>query len=283
MRKLFWLLPVLMGFLLTGCLKENPEGDTIVLLGTESEVQPINSVIPEALLTFIKDKQSMGGEALVLNLPEGHMPPNIQGEFVFKPVELYANNGHSDNSNESICFRFGGNPDFIIDTVDVTYYPGDTMFQVTDTIVVTDTTVVHVPDTIVYYSEGQHNMLVPCDIYGDVMEKGNKYNKKDTNAFVMGKDNDNAFTAYFTVEYNCEQAGVEYKLTRGYILTGAITGEGIKEAKLAVVNKTVDSGSSSQYASLSGEGWIFVYRVKSDDPDSQFGTAVRQNWYNLIR
>ncbi len=281
MRKLFWLLPVLMGFLLTGCLKENLEGNTIVLLGTESEVHPIDSVIPDTLLTFIKDEQSMGGGTLVLNLPEGNMPPDIQGEFVFKPVELYANNGHPAIPNDSICFRFGGNPDFLIDTVDVTYYPGDTMFQVTDTIVVSDTTVVHVPDTIVYYPEGQHNMFVPCDIYGDVMEKGDKYNKKATNAFVIGAGN--TFTAYFTVEYDCEQATAGFKLTRGYILTGAITGEGIKEAKLAVVNKTVDSGGSSQYASLPEKGWIFVYRVKSNDPDSQFGTAVRQNWYKLIR
>lgn len=278
MKKLFWLLPVLLAMLVTGCLKDDLNQGTIVLMGTESEVQPIDSVIPDTLLNFIKDKESMGGENLILNLSEGNMPPDIQGEFVFKPVEVYVDNGHSGIPVDSICFRFGGDPSFIIDTVDVTCYPGDTIFNVTDTIIVTDTTVVHVPDTVVYYLEGQHNMFVPCDIYGDVMEEGDKYNKKATHAFVMGAGK--AFTAYFTVEYDCEYGTTEFKQTRGYILSGVIADEGIEEAKLAIVNKTVDSGGSSLFAGLPEEGWIFVYRVKTDDPEQPFGTAVRQNWYN---
>lgn len=278
MKRLFWLLPVLLTMLVTGCLKEDLNQGTIVLMGTESEVQPIDSVIPDTLLNFIKDKESMGGENLVLNLSEGNMPPDIQGEFVFKPVEVYVDNGHSGIPVDSICFRFGGDPSFIIDTVDVTCYPGDTIFNVTDTIIVTDTTVVHVPDTVVYYLEGQHNMFVPCDIYGDVMEKGDKYNKKATHAFVMGAGK--AFTAYFTVEYDCEYGTTEFKQTRGYILSGVIADEGIEEAKLAIVNKTVDVGGSPGLASLPEEGWIFVYRVRTDNPEQPFGTAVRQNWYN---
>lgn len=279
MKRLFWLLPVLLTMLVTGCLKEDLNQGTIVLMGTESEVQPIDSVIPDTLLNFIKDKESMGGENLVLNLSEGNMPPDIQGEFVFKPVDVYADNGHFGGVPiDSICFRFGGDPSFIIDTVDVTYYPGDTIFNVTDIIVVTDTTVVHVPDTVVYYLEGQHNMFVPCDIYGDVMEKGDKYNKKATNAFVMGTGD--SFTAYFTVEYDCEYGTTGFKQTRGYILSGVIADEGIEEAKLAIVNKTVDVGGSPGLASLPEEGWIFVYRVRTDNPEQPFGTAVRQNWYN---
>lgn len=301
MRKLFWLLPVLMGFLLTGCLKDNPEGNTIVLLGTESDFKPIDSVLPAPLLVFINNADSMGNDN-VINLPQGNNPPDIQGEFVFEPMELYAGNVHpAALNNGSICIRFGGEPILLIDTVDVTYYPGDTFIQITDTliivtdtvtqvtdtvtqvtntIVVSDTTVVQEVNTIVYYPEGQHNTLVPCDIYGDVMEKGDKYNKKTTNAFVVGTGK--KFTAYFTVEYNCEQAATEFKLTRGYILTGEIAKEGIKEAKLAIVNKTVDSGGSSQFASLPREGGIFVYRVKTDKPDHPFGTAKRQDWYQLI-
>ena len=47
MKRLFWLLPILLATLVTGCLKDDPNERTIVLLGTESEVKPIEEVIPD--------------------------------------------------------------------------------------------------------------------------------------------------------------------------------------------------------------------------------------------
>ena len=63
MKRLFWLLPILLATLVTGCLKDDPSERTIVLLGTESEVKPIEEVIPDTLTVFIKD-------SVALNLPD---------------------------------------------------------------------------------------------------------------------------------------------------------------------------------------------------------------------
>lgn len=274
MKKTFLFFAFFLPLLLTGCLKDDSDQSTIVLMGTEANVKPIEEVIPDTLLTYIVDTVAMHNQ--VIELPIGINPPDIQGEYWFAPRELYAYNDHHAVALDSVFIRFGGQPSFLVDTITLVDSQGNTLVDSLgnqiDSVIYT-----------VYYSEGQHNMLVPCDIYGDVLEKGGKYNIKTADAYVVGSGSN--FTVYFRVDYQCQESssGQDYNLTRGYILTGEIADEGIKSAKLAIVNINVSSDQSSQYIALPEKDWIFVYRVKTDDPQNQFGVAVRKNWYDSIQ
>ena len=268
-------MPVLLTMLVTGCLKDDLNQETIVLLGTESEVQPIDSVIPDTLLNFIKDINP------VLNLPGGNTPPDIQGEYLFTPIQLYKYN--SDQilpQSDTLFIRFGGK--VVYDSVPHTYHAQDVLIQGADTIVFQNDTTIYTVFT--YYPDGQHNCIVPYELYGDVMEKDNKYEIKKDNAIVKGKyveGADSGFTVYFIVDYECAQAGAEFTLTRGYIITGNVKPEGIENAVVACVNKKVTIKQSSpsipDEALLSEENHIYVYRVQGNAM-GPFGTAIRKEW-----
>ena len=276
MKKLIWLMPVLLAMLVTGCLKDEMDGKTIVLMGTESDVQPIDNVIPDTLLNFLMDPAVLENP-----LPIGNMPPDIQGEYLFGPRELYAyNDTHQLEDNDTLYFRFGG----AADTLSVS---ADTMvFQVVDTIVQDGDTVVTQHDSIVvvnnvnlYYPYGQHNRVTPCDILENSFPR-----ESISKAFVMGEGDQ--FTAYFTVKYvDLEEpnSGAKFSLTRGYIITGTVTESGIDHAVVASIN--IDAESNAVPSSIpndfceSMKGQIFVYRVKTNDPSNPFGSAVREKWY----
>ena len=85
--------------LLSGCLKDDPQVGTIVLMGTESYVKSIEEVIPDTLLKVMDE------------LPQGNTPPDIQGEFVLNNKELLWTNAWSIAAGDSICMRFGGGVD----------------------------------------------------------------------------------------------------------------------------------------------------------------------------
>ena len=281
MKRLFWLLPLLLTMLVTGCLKDSDNEETIVLMGTESNVEIINEVIPDTLLVFIADTTAM--DLLVMDLPTGNTPPDIQGEYVFGPRTLYAYNGDHPLANDTIYLRFGGEQAFLQILKDRHFHAGDMLIQNGDTMFFAADTTIQVMDSVVYYPDGQNNKLVPCDIYGDIKEKGNVFSKKSAPAFVVGKGRD--FTVYFTVDYECveEQSGMDYTLKRGYILTGTITPDGIEQAKLACVNVEAKPNNASSTipndAIQSMENRIYVYRVrKLGNPDA-FGTAIRYSWY----
>ena len=282
MKKLFWLLPLLLAMLVTGCLKDNPNGGTIVLLGTEPDVRLINEVIPDTLLVFITDTAAMG-DSLVLNLPTGNMPPKIEGEYLFGPRTLYKYNGYHPVANDSIFLRFGGEQASLQVPEDHHYHAGDVLIQGSDTMVFTSDTTIQVMGSVVYYPEGQNNKLVPCDIYGDIKEKGNVFSKKSTPAYVVGNGND--FTVYFTVEYDCEEelSGLPFTLKRGYILTGRIAADGIEHAVLACVNMEAKPDGTSttvpNEAIQSMENRIYIYRVRKLGNPNAFGTAIRYQWY----
>lgn len=244
MKKLIWLLPVLMVALLSGCLKDDPNEGTIVLLGTESDVKPIfgsNGVIPDTLQNFILDTTAMHHQ--ILKLPEGSMPPDIQGEFVF-PRRLKAHNGYGIDLFDTVFIRFGGDCDSLG----------------------------------VYYPNGQHNMMVPCDIKGDVMEEGSVFRiKSQPKAYVMGNGKD--FAAYFVIDdYNCDVLldGVlrPYKMKRGYIFTGKVTADGVENAILACINISVE-GDIPAGSAVPREDYIYIYQ--SSIPS---GAAIRKKWYN---
>ena len=227
------LFPVMLVMLMTSCLKDNFDQGTIVLMGTESDVKPIDSVIPDTLLSFITNGTAMGSVG-ALSLPRGNMPPDIQGEYIFCPIELCADNGYGVPRNDTLFFRFGG---------------GD---------------------------QDQHNMTVSCDLYGDVMEKGDIYHRKSQpKAYVMG--NGNNFTAYFTLDYDCEFQGETYKIKRGYVIMGTVSSAGIDHAVMACVNISVDEVSGQGYVNPPQKDYIYVYRVKTFD--NQFGLAQRYQWY----
>lgn len=276
MKRLFWLLPVLLAMLVTGCLKDDPNEKTIVLMGTESNVEIIKEVIPDTLLDFVADTAVMG--TMALNLPTGNTPPDIQGDYLFGPRVLYKYNGDHPVANDSIFLRFGGEQDSLEVLVNQTFHAGEVLPQSTDTLIA-DTTI-QVTSTTYFYPNGQHNRWVPCDIYGDIQEK-NGYLKKSVTAYVMGRGSE--FTVYFTVDYDCEQAEAEFTLKRGYILTGVITQEGIEHAVLACVNieakKKNDVPTVPEDAIQSMENHIYIYRVRVLSDPNAFGLAERIKWY----
>lgn len=229
MKRLIWLLPLSLVLMVTSCLKDEMN-ETIVLMGTESYVKPINSIIPDTLLSFLSDSTVMGDNVIIL--PTGNMPPNIQGEFVFGPRKLFGYNDTQHKDSDTLYIRFGGDQDTI-------------------------------PN---YYPQGQHNRMVLCDL------KESRFPQMSVDAFLMG--NGSQFSVYFDVTYeNVPNSATKeiYSLRRGYVLTGNITNAGIEQARLACVN--IESSLPEMINK------IFVYCVKTDDPENPYGTAVRKKWY----
>lgn len=73
---------VLIVFLMTGCVKDGEE--TIVYLGYEDYILPIESVIPQELLDVFSD--SIG------EIYRGHIPPNVEGSFIVSPKQRVLSN-----------------------------------------------------------------------------------------------------------------------------------------------------------------------------------------------
>jgi hypothetical protein len=245
------------------------------LLGTESDVKPIEDMEMDTLLAFMSNATAMDSIG-ALDLPKGNMPPDIQGEYIFCPIELCADNGYGVPKNDTIFFRFGGDQDSIFVTEDVQLHSGDSLFIGNDTLVLHADTTIQITNVEYYYPEGQHNMTVSCDFKGDVLEKGGVYETKhQSEVYIMGSGND--FTAYFTIDYDCESSGESFKLKRGYIITGKVASSGIEHAVIACVNISVESGSDQGLATIPEKDWIFVYRVKN--ANNKYGTAERHQWY----
>lgn len=116
-----WLLLLTMA----GCLKDDPNQGTIILMGTESYVKTIEEVIPDALLSFL--------DANDIALHEGNVPPDIQGELRFPRDLIYYNcsAGEAIQVDDTLFYRFGG--DNALD------------------------------GNFVYYPNGQHGRVLPCD------------------------------------------------------------------------------------------------------------------------
>lgn len=69
---------------LTNCSKSTYDGDTIILLGTESYVIPLNDMIPDSLKVVFPNYL---GE-----IPEGYIPANIEGEYLISKKEFCHSN-----------------------------------------------------------------------------------------------------------------------------------------------------------------------------------------------
>lgn len=230
------LMLLALAALLSGCLKDDPSEGTIILMGAESYVKSIVEVMPNALLNVLTDASVMQMNPAVL--PEGNMPPDVQGEFVLRPKELLWYNDYAVPDGDSIRFRFGGDG-----------------------------------NASGFYQNGQHNRVTPCDY-----EENGMLSHTDS-AYLMGSGN--GFTAYFelTFEHIDEIPGVDYDMTRGYVVIGEMSrnGEAIENVRVAYVN--MNMRVNSNYIAVSGvdnafieamEGRIFIYK----------GTVLRRKWFN---
>lgn len=92
--KTLYILCFALGILTaTSCKKEPTHGDSIILLGMEEYVEPIAGFIPDTLRThFINHFGTM---------PEGYIPPNIEGEYLIGRMKFCHSNhvAAGDGSN----------------------------------------------------------------------------------------------------------------------------------------------------------------------------------------
>lgn len=175
-------------------------------------------------------------------LPQGNTPPNVQGEFVLRPKELVWYNGYAVAPGDSICFRFGGNASG----------SGG-------------------------YPDGQHNRVVPLDYKEDAM----KTLHTDV-AYLMGSGK--SFTAYFelTNKHIDEIPGVDFDLTRAYVITGDMGPKGNSMLNVRVAYINLELKVNSNNVAVSGvpndyiealKGYIFVFQAQNNGP------VLRQKWY----
>ena len=69
---------------MTLCKKESTEGESIILLGTEKYVKKLTEIIPEE---WQDDFLTYYGE-----IPQGYIPPNIEGEYAISPKQFVYSN-----------------------------------------------------------------------------------------------------------------------------------------------------------------------------------------------
>lgn len=68
---------------MTHCSKADSDGETIILLGTEGYVAPLMGIIPDTLQTPFPEHFG--------DIPEGYIPPNIEGEYCIEKRLFYSN------------------------------------------------------------------------------------------------------------------------------------------------------------------------------------------------
>ena len=66
------------------CKKESTAGDSVMLLGTEKYVKKLTEIIPEE---WQNDFFTYYGE-----IPQGYIPPNIEGEYTISPKQFVHSN-----------------------------------------------------------------------------------------------------------------------------------------------------------------------------------------------
>lgn len=97
-RKIYFLLVVLLSVFCIGCQKGDTTGETIILLGEETYVKPLKSLVPDSLYPifdtlFVKHKD---------HTHEGYIPPNIEGIYVIDPkIIRYSNYNDTIHSHEA--------------------------------------------------------------------------------------------------------------------------------------------------------------------------------------
>ena len=118
MKKTVFILATAVSLLLTTtqCKKESEAGESIILLGTESYVKKLTEIIPEA---WQNDFSTNYGA-----IPQGYIPPNIEGEYAISPKQFVYSN-FIDLSNDLNMYLKVTDQHNRVATVD--FYEGETL------------------------------------------------------------------------------------------------------------------------------------------------------------
>lgn len=85
MKKLIFILATIaLLYGLTSCHKETGNGDDIILLGKEQYVVPLGSILPDSLKQVFPIHFG--------DMPEGYIPPNVEGEYVIRRKQFCHSN-----------------------------------------------------------------------------------------------------------------------------------------------------------------------------------------------
>lgn len=97
-RKIYLFLILLLSVFCIGCQKGDTSGETIILLGKETYVQPFKNFVPDSLYSIF-DTLFVTHRA---HTHEGFIPPNIEGVYVIDPKILcYSNYCDTIHSHEA--------------------------------------------------------------------------------------------------------------------------------------------------------------------------------------
>jgi hypothetical protein len=131
---------------MTQCKKESVAGDSVILLGTESYVRKLAEMIP---VEWQDDFFTYYGE-----IPQGYIPPNIEGEYVISPKQFVYSNFIDlfDNLDMHLKITDQHNRVAIVD-----FYEGETIH--TDTAYIMGSG----PNFSLYFEEKRK-----LDFYGDI-------------------------------------------------------------------------------------------------------------------
>lgn len=180
--------------------------NTLVLIGEENYIDDILSVIPDTLKVEFMDRFG--------TIPEGVVPPRVEGEYVVAPRVRVASN-------------YAGWP-------------------------------VNIPEPNAYIRfADQHNGVVGLDL--------NEATETFTDTvFVMGHDA--MFTVYFIEDKNYDVTMQEHdyhiSLSRGVVMKGEITDEGIKNFRYATI--ILDMQADGEGFELYSPGTYFIYKDGSN-------------------
>lgn len=81
------------------CQKEQAPGDTVILLGQEAYVKDLTSFIPDSLKT--KFPQQFGA------LPQGAIPPNLEGAYHINNLSTLYSNYNETSSTSEVFLKVG--------------------------------------------------------------------------------------------------------------------------------------------------------------------------------
>ena len=79
---IFCIIVSLIAF--SSCNKKTFNDDTVILLGTEDYVIPLENIIPDSI--YADFRSYMG------NMPEGYIPPNVEGEYLISNKSFCGSN-----------------------------------------------------------------------------------------------------------------------------------------------------------------------------------------------
>lgn len=96
-RKIYLLSVLLLSVFCIGCQKDDTTGETIILLGEETYVEPLKNFVPDSLYTLF--------DTLFVTHRDhshtGYIPPNIEGVYVLDPkIICYSNYNDTIHSHE---------------------------------------------------------------------------------------------------------------------------------------------------------------------------------------